>query len=393
MILNRYNVIFLTLLVFHFFILIFITNDFSLSYKEVNIFFNKEGIVGLLSNIFVLVFGQSDFSVRLPFILFYVASSILLYLLTDDYFKKETDRLISVSIFMLLPGVNSAALLLNESIIVIFCTLLYLYLFKLRNKEHYLLLIIFLFIDNSFAILYLALFFYAIKKKDNFLLISALILFGLSMSMYGFVIGGKPKGYLIDTFGVYASIFSPLLFLYFFYSLYRVGIKFEKDMYWYISITALGLSFIFSLRQKILIEDFAPFVVIAIPIMVKMFLHSYRVRLKQYRFNHKIFASLVLGFLVLNFMVFIFNKSLYVFMDQPSEHFANDFHITKELAFRLKEKGIHGVLIKDEKLQKRLLFYGIKASSKYHLVESKQASDINIEYFGKNLKSYQLIKK
>jgi 4-amino-4-deoxy-L-arabinose transferase-like glycosyltransferase len=391
MILDRYNIGFIALLILHFFILVFITNDFSLSYKEVTLFFDNDGVIGFLSNLFVPLFGQNDFAVRLPFILFYLGSSVLLYLLTDDYFKQQFDRLLSVAIFMMLPGVNSAALLLNESIIVIFCTLLYLYLYKVRNKEHYFLLVLFLFIDNSFAILYLALFFYAIKKRDNFLFVASLILFAVSMSIYGFEIGGRPKGYLIDTFGVYASIFSPLLFLYFFYSLYRIGIKFEKDMYWYISMTALALSFIFSLRQRILIEDFAPFVVIAIPIMVNMFLHSYRVRLKQYRTKHKIFVNIVLGVLLLNFVTLVFNKTLYLVLEKPSKHFAYDYHIAKELAHELHNNGFKTISTQNTRLQKRLLFYGIKYNNKYHLVKSSMKSDINIKYHGKIIESYSVI--
>ena len=100
---------------------------------------------------------------------------------------------------MLLPGINSVALLVNESIVVVFGTLLYLYLYKVREKEHYVLLILFLFIDNSFAILFLALFFYSLNKKDNTLLIVSLILFGLSMSLYGFSFNGVPKSYFLPS--------------------------------------------------------------------------------------------------------------------------------------------------------------------------------------------------
>ena len=387
MILNRYNITSLFLLLFHFLILLFATNDFSLSYKEVELYFSNDGLIGKVSNIFTPLFGQNDFAVRLPFILFYLASSVLFYLLTNNYFKKEWDRVISVAIFMMLPGVNSAALLLNESIIVIFCTLLYLYLYKINKKKYYnhILLAFFIFIDNSFAIFYLSLFFYSLNKKDNFLLVYSLILFGISMSIYGFDVMNKPKGYLIDTFGIYASIFSPLLFLYFFYSLYRVGIKFEKDIYWYISMTALGLSLIFSLRQRVDIEDFAPFVVIAIPIMVRLFFHSYRVRLKEYRVKHKIVTNIVIGVLIINFLVFIFNKSLYLFLDVPKKHFAYNYHIAKELASKLKAKNINKLYTKDYKLQRRLLFYGIGYDTNISLVKSKdnEKSNIDISYYNR----------
>ncbi len=184
------------------------SNDFSIAYKEIEIFQNKSGFSGFLSHLFTDSFGKNPFFIKLPFIIFYALSAIVLYLLTDDYFKYQKDRVLAVAIFMILPGVNSAALLINESIVVIFCTLFYLYLYKKTGKENYFLLLIFLFIDNSFAILYLALFFYSLKKRDDVLLFGSLILFGLSMSLYGFEIGGRPRGYFVDTFGIYASIFS-----------------------------------------------------------------------------------------------------------------------------------------------------------------------------------------
>jgi hypothetical protein len=302
--LNRYNLSFIGLLVVHFTILIYISNSFSISYSEAQIYFNQSNILSYIANFSTSIFGQNNFAIRFPFILFYIGSSILLYLLIADYFRKEWDRVICLSIFMILPGVNSSALLVNESIVVIFGTLLYLYLSKVNQKKYYILLVIFLFVDNSFAILFLALFFYSLKKKDNILLSVSLTLFGISMSMYGFDFGGRPRGYLIDTFGIYATIFSPILFFYFFYSLYRVGLKFEKDLFWYISITALSLSLLFSLRQRIDIEDFAPFVVIAIPIMVKLFMHSLRIRLSEFRRFHYIIASIALSILVLNFVLF-----------------------------------------------------------------------------------------
>jgi hypothetical protein len=324
-----------------------------------------------------------------------MGSAVLLYLLTDDYFKNKWDRVVSTAIFMLLPGVNSAALLVNESIIVIFGTLLYLYLYKLREKEHYLLLVLFLFIDNSFAILFLALFFYSLKKRDNTLLIVTLVLFGLSMSMYGFEIGGKPKGYFIETFGIYATIFSPLLFLYFFYSIYRVGIKHEKDLYWYISMTALFLSLVFSLRQKIAIEDFAPFVVIAIPIMLRLFLHSLRVRLKEFRKFHYIFSSIVLGVLIINFIIFVFNKYLYVFTEFPRKHFAYKYHVAKELSQKLKDLGITSVSTYDKELALRLQFYKIGKGRDYLITPFKTRTAhkrIKINYYNKNIINYYITK-
>ncbi len=396
MVLNRYNLTFIALLIFHISVLIFMANDFSVAYKELEIFQANIGIIGFLSNLFPNLFFVDIIWIKLPFIIFYSLSAIVFYLLTDDYFKYQKDRVLSVAIFMILPGVNSAALLLNQSIIVVFCTLLYLYLYKKTGKENYFLLLLFLFIDNSFAILYLALFFYSLKKRDNLLLFISLFLFGLSMSFYGFEIGGRPRGYFADTFGIYASIFSPLLFLYFFYAIYRFGIKYERDMYWYLASTALVLSFVFSLRQKVYIEDFAPFVVVAIPVMVKLIMHSIRVRLKEHQLNYRLLGYVLLFSLVVNFGMFVFNKFLYLLLDNPKKHFAYDYHIAKELAFKLKLMGIQNIQVEDNSLQTRLQFYGIKSNGQYKLLKTNfkdKKYDIKIEYFGKTVAKYDIKKK
>jgi len=393
---NKYHLTFLAILIFQIAILLYMTNDFSIAYKEIVIFENKAGLIGFLSHLFTDIFGLNIVWIKLPFIIFYALSAIILYLLTDDYFKYQKDRVLAVAIFMILPGLNSAALLLNESIIVVFCTLLYLYIYKKTGKENYFLLLLFLFIDNSFAILYLALFFYSLKKRDNKLLFMSLILFGLSMSFYGFEIGGKPRGYFVDTFGIYASIFSPLLFLYFFYSIYRFGIKYERDMYWYLASTALALSFIFSLRQKVYLEDFAPFVLVAIPVMVKLIFHSIRVRLKEHQGKYLFLGYLIFFSLVVNFLVFVFNKSLYLILDNPKKHFAYDYHIAKELAIKLKNLGIKNINIENNSLRKRVEFYGVNSDGKYTLVETTlkdKQYDIKIEYFGKIVAKYDIKKK
>jgi len=362
--LNKYNIGFVTLLSFHIVILLFLVDTYSISSKEAHIYFNGGmfNVLTLITNLSTTLFGQNDYSLRVPFILFYAGSAILLSLLTKNYFKRQRDRLISIAIFMFLPGVNSAALLVNESIIVIFGTLLYLYLYIVKEKNCYALLGLFLFIDNSFAILFLALFFYSISKKDNILLVISLILFGFSMTAYGFAVNGSPKGYFLDTFAIYATIFSPVLFLYFFYSLYRIGFKWERDLFWYISMTALFLSLVFSLRQKVAIEDFAPFVVIAVPLMVKLFIHSMRVRLKEFRRVHYIMLRVSLAVLVLSFLLLVCNKTLYLYLKEPSSHIASEHYIAKELADELKKKDILNISAINKHLILRLKFYGIETS-------------------------------
>ncbi|CAM3845244.1 glycosyltransferase family 39 protein [Arcobacter cloacae] len=386
---NKYSYYFYTILTLLFCILIFKADtSLSISYKEaLNVFVNTS-VLSIITNISIYLFGQNDIALRIPFILFYVASVILMYKITHNYFKYEKDRLISIVVFMLLPGVLSASLLVNSAIIVIFCTLLYLYYFEKYKKHSYFLLLLFLLIDNSFAILYLALFFYSIKENDKKLLYFSLILFALSMFIYGFSTDGKPRGFLIDTVAIYATIFSPILFLYFIYTVYRAAIKHEYNLSWYISITALFLSIVISFRQRVYIEDFAPYVVIGVPLMIKTFLHSYRVRLKEFRKTYNILAIVTVSMLLINVILTLVNKPLYLVLPNPTKHFVYQYHFIEELSNELKKKNINGLTSFDKELMLRLKFYGLQEGDNY-FISSKEFYNydekISIKYYNKEL--------
>ena len=388
-----YFYLFLSILTF---ILLFkATYSLSISYKEaLNVFVNNS-VLSLITNTSIYIFGQNDFALRLPFVLFYSLSVIMMYLITEDYFKYEKDRYISILIFMILPGILSASLLVNSAIVVTFFTLLYLYCFQKKNEYSYVLLVLFLFIDNSFAILYLALFFYSLENKNKKLLYFSLILLILSMYVYGFTTDGKPRGFLVDTFAIYATVFSPFLFFYFIYSIYRAGIKNERTLTWYISVTALFVSLIFSFRQRVYIEDYAPYIVISLPYMLKMFFHAYRVRLKEFRRNYNILAGLVIVMLTINLILTFVNKPLYLILPNPSKHFVYQYHFVKELAEELKNRGINSITTDNEELALRLKFYNIDNGDDYFLSLKNynyQSERISIKYYGKELFVAYLIK-
>ena len=388
-----YFYLFLSILTF---ILLFkATYSLSISYKEaLNVFVNNS-VLSLITNTSIYIFGQNDFALRLPFVLFYSLSVIMMYLITEDYFKYEKDRYISILIFMILPGILSASLLVNSAIVVTFFTLLYLYCFQKKNEYSYVLLVLFLFIDNSFAILYLALFFYSLENKNKKLLYFSLILLILSMYIYGFTTDGKPRGFLVDTFAIYATVFSPFLFFYFIYSIYRAGIKNERTLTWYISVTALFVSLIFSFRQRVYIEDYAPYIVISLPYMLKMFFHAYRVRLKEFRRNYNILAGLVIVMLTINVILTFVNKPLYLILPNPSKHFVYQYHFVKELAEELKNRGINSIITDNEELALRLKFYNIDNGDDYFLSLKNynyQSERISIKYYEKELFVAYLIK-
>ncbi len=393
---NKYKYYFYLSLLFLTFILLFkATLTLSISYKEaLNVFVNNS-ILTLITNSSIYIFGQNDIALRLPFILFYIFSVILMYKITENYFRYEKDRYISIIIFMILPGVLSAALLVNSAIVVTFFTLVYLYYYEKYKQHSYFLLLLFLFIDNSFAILYLAIFFYSIKNQDKKFIYFSLFLFCISMYIYGFSTNGKPRGFLVDTFGIYATIFSPFLFLYFIYTIYRTGLKNERTLIWYISATALILSLLISFRQRVYIEDFAPFVVISIPIMLKTFFSAYRVRLKEFRKGYNLLVFLVVTMLSLNVVLTFINKPMYLMLPNPSKHFVYEYHFVKELAEELTKRGIKNIRTDNEELALRLRFYNINRGDDYFLTLKKydgESERISVKYYGKEVFVAYLIK-
>ncbi|MBL0687573.1 MAG: glycosyltransferase family 39 protein [Sulfurospirillum sp.] len=376
-------------------LLLYGVDSLSISYKEAVILFEERSLLHYLVYFSTKLFGQNDLALRLPFIIFHIFSLVLLYKIGKLFLKRKLDRVASVALYAMLPGVNSVAVLVNSAYITIFFTLLFLYFYMYKyRKISFLVLIITLFIDNSFAILYFSLIFYSIFNKEKQLFALSLILFGFSMSLYGFDTGGKPKGYFLDALGVYATVFSLFVFLYLIYALYRILIKEEKNLLWYISFFTLVLSLILSLRQRLLVEDFIAFVVISTPLLIKVFLNSYRVRLPQHRKYHNITFGIVSIFLILNLAIIYFNKPLYHFLKEPTQHAAYKHHVVKDLVEVLKSKNINHINVEDKKLALRLKFYGIENGGTYKLMHTnskeKESDKIDIKYYNKVVKSFYL---
>ena len=363
--------------------------EISITYYEAKIFYLEKGYLHTLVNLI----GNNELHLRLFFMSLHIISIVLFFEISKFYLKYEKDALYSTMIFILLPGVYSASVLIHNSGLLIFLILLFVFVYIRLQDKAFWLLPMYLFIDGSFNTLYFGLIFFAMYKKNNILLVMSLVLFTLSMYLFPMPhLYEIPRGYFLEYFLLYMAIFSPLLFIYFLYSMYRM-LRLSKDrsIVFYISFTALVFTSILSLRQQILIDTIAPYVLIAIPLMVKIFLHTYRIRLKRYRFRHKILANLTLSILLLNYVVIVFNKSWFAFLENPRKHFAYEHYIAKELSNTLKYIGITNIHTKDEKLQLRLKFYGIEDSELYYLdtlKHSMQDKNIQIVYYGNSVASY-----
>jgi hypothetical protein len=365
-------------------ILFYEASHISISSSGASILYGDFSFIQLLTKASIAIFGHNDFGLRFVFILLHLLSAVLIYHISGRYLKEERNRLWLLLTFVLLPGVVSAALMVNHAGLIIFGLLLYLYLDEKAHKVVlHLLLFIYALIDVGFVYLFLGLAFYHLFNKERKEFVYNMLLFFLSSYLYGFDIHGFPRGHFLDTIGVYSAIFTPVIFIYLFYVLYRRYLADKKDKLWYIASTALLFSLLVSFRQKVEIEHFAPYLIIALPLAAQTFASSYKVRLKQHRKGYRAIFILAFVLLILNTFVVFFNKELYLLLENPKKNFAYNVHIAKELAQKLKAKGIHCVS-GDEKMQQRLRFYGITKCSQNILkeqpLEMKKQADVTIRY-------------
>ena len=394
----RVSLIVLVLFLVDALFLILASSSLSVSRYEAAIFFEGGSYLNLLLDSSVTLFGQNDFAIRIPFITLHLINVGMLYLVSRDIVKKESDAVLVLLIFMLLPGVNTAALIVRKTGVVIFFTLLFVRLYQQWGKHAYYLLPAIAFLDNAFLYLFVSLIFYGHYRKDNRLLAFAILSFAISYYLFGIDLGMKPQGYFLDIFSIYAAIFSPLVFLFFIYSLYWQFSKAKTrlPLLWFVSAVSFIVSIILSLRQNIKIEDFAPYAIIFVPYMVYVFFNSYRIRLPEFRKRHKAVFSVVMATLVLNTGITFFNQPLYLLLDNPKKHFAYEQHFTRDLVAALKKRGVDKVVCKSSTLQEKLRFYGIMHGGDFRLSSDKPSRGhyerINLTVLGKVVERYYLSK-
>ena len=375
--------------------LLYAANSLSISYNEAEIFFQKHSLLSYILKLSAHFFGQNDLAVRGVMIFFHIASVVLMYKVSKFYIKLEFDRIVAVLLFVLLPGTLASALIINNAGICITLALLCIYLFHIKKKILFsLFFCLAFFIDGDFLIFYAGFFIFALYKRKPPLAWLSAILFLLTLYFFGFETNGRPSGHFIDTFGIFAAVFSPFVFIFFVYTIYRIWVKEKKDLLWFIAICSFCFCMIVSVRQRLELEQFLPFCVIATPLMVRVFFNSYRVRLPKFRKGHKICTSLVMLFLIFNWSAIIFNQIFYLFLNDPTKHLTYKFDVAKELADKLKEAGVQDITTEDTRLALRLKFYGIKTKSySKNLLASAdldEKSKFSIEKMGKVVANFNI---
>jgi len=332
---------FLGILFFYTVAVFYLAATTPISPHEAKILYTSHNLVSVLMQWGLMLLPSDFLGLRIFFIFFGFLSIGFFYLLSQRHFPKAEDGYLATTIFMLLPGILTASILANVAIIVLPLVLLFVLFYE---KGYFiplpLIMLALFFIHEASVIFFIALLFYGSVYRDKKLTItSAAFLIAFVFLSKGIEIGGRPTGHFIEIFGLYAAVFSPLLFFYFFYAMYRILLREKKNLLWYISFTALAFSLLLSIRQRIYITDFAPYVMLSIISMLDVFNRSVRVRLPEFQKRYKTGFKIVLFSLLVSTFVILFNQPLFNMAKEPEKHFAKRIYLPYLLANRLKSEG------------------------------------------------------
>lgn len=307
---------------------------------EAKILYNSSFTVSHYTALFSHYLFGGVFGLRAGFVAVSIIDIYLFYLMIRSRFKKKHDTLITLLLFISLPGMIASSVLVSDSPFAILFTLLLIISVEREKPVLSTFSMMALMFTNTAAFsLYLAISLYSIYKRQNRLFVLSITLFVISVVLEQYPISGKPEGHFLELFGIYAAVFSPLLFIYYFYSLYRTLLESRRDILWYISFTALSVSLLLSIRQKIHITDFSPYLLVGIPIAVEVYLRSLRVRMRRFQLKYRLAMYIVVFTLVISSFVLILNRPIYYLSKENRAFFITPVYKVYEKAMNLVDGG------------------------------------------------------
>jgi hypothetical protein len=267
--------------------------------------------------------------VRLVPLLFSVGSFVLFYQIVKSRFHREREIFYITSLYLLLPGTILSTLLVNKGVVLLFLTFLVLYCYLNGWKiATALLLLLYSGVDGAMINLFLGFLGYGLYRRSWKLTAVATSSLLLSLYFYPLEIGGVPRSHFGDLILTYSAIYSPFLFFYFLYTLYRVTISPRKGIIYFITAAAFLLSLFLSFRQRIKIDDYAPFTLPFIVYIVQQFLTSYRVRLRPFRRGYRLLLYFLFGSMLAT--------DLLLFLNPLKQEVGSSYYFTRKLALTLE---------------------------------------------------------
>jgi hypothetical protein len=308
----------------------------------------------LLHGLFPGTAGLRLFSLGLGIIDFFLFSILL-----DDYFERPEDRRFSLVVFLLLPGVIASTVLLNDAIFALNSVLMFLVGYRRGILPLQIIgMVLLLPTDTAAFAFYLAVAWYSYRNRQRTLMLAAIGMTVVAMVAGHYDFSGKPRGHFLELLGVYAALFSPLFFIYYFYALYRVALEGPRDLYWTIGFVSLVLSLILSIRQQILIVDFSPYLLVATMIPIAVYFRSLRVRMRRFQRPYRLLGAMVTSTIFLSAALVFAHRPLYRMLGNPHGFFAAPLYEPYDMAVRLRmeNKNCHPVVKK--RYESILRFYG-----------------------------------
>jgi len=354
------RVSFFTVSLLYLIVTLYVAMTTPISPHEAYTLYYKDNIDHFLMQQF-MPYIEGFFAFRVPFYFLGGVNILIYYALSKFYFKEQSDRYLSTVIFMLLPGIITSMILVNISVLVI--TLVLIFLLGYKHNWWWLQvisLIVLLFVHDSAIIFFISLAFYAYLSKEHRLFYFSLLLMFMSLFIGTLEIGGRPRGHFIEIFGLYVALFSPLVFVYFCYTLYRIHHEKKHDIIWYISTIGLLFSLFLSIRQRVAITEFAPYILIGTVFILRAYNESLKVRLKIYQKKYKRIFFMVMVTLVLGSITILFHKVLFSLFEDKSRHFAYTVYKPYWLAKKLKLQKSECYDTKFVKMRAQLRYYSIK---------------------------------
>ena len=328
---------------------------------EASIYYGNSGVLYELTHLCDGLFSNS-LEFRLPFIFFGFFNIFLFYKMSKHYFENIEESYLATTIFILLPGIITATILVNIAVVVITLVLLFLIFYEKKQiVGQALVMLVLLIVHDASIIFFSALAIFSLFKKNKILFTISILLSIISLLYFNKLeVGGKPTGEFVELFGLYIALFSPLVFFYFFYALYRIWLREKKDILWYISFTAFVLSIVLSLRQQVHMTDFAPYVIVSVVLMLLTYYKTLYVRLPQFQTYYRMGFMIVFSSLLLSAMIILFHQTFFYMLDNKSKHFAYKFYEPYWQVLELKEIGQNCYTVKNQKVQYQLKYYGIE---------------------------------
>jgi len=349
-------------IVFYTSAIIYLASTIPIGPHEANVYYSDRDLLYSLTHMCEGHFNNF-LTFRIPFVFFGLLNIPLFFTMSQLYFEKTEESYLATSLYLLLPGIITSTILVNISVLVITLVLFFIIFYEKKIIwGQALSMLVLLFIHDASIIFFMALaIFFAIKKENKLFLISIIFLATSLVFFNGLVIGGRPEGEFLQLFGLYMALFSPLVFLYFFYSLYRIWLREEKDILWYISSIAFVFSILLSLRQQVDMTDFAPYVIVSVVLMLVTSRKSVYVRLPQFQSSYRLGFNLLFGSLLISAGIIIFHQFFFTILDDKSKHFAYPFYEPYWQVLELREIGQNCYTVSNKKVQYQLKYYGIES--------------------------------